>query len=135
MKRLLPNLILGLIVGVICHLLNLSNLITLLVLIGIFFIVKLPIIPLFLSLIMPIAGIGLHIYTVVLAFGFGIWKGILTLFLPIISEIYWFFKFTNIEGTVKNTFSMIVLVYVSSYLIMFISPILFNIFSGKLTDD
>ena len=33
-----------------------------------------------------------HIWTVVIAFDHGFWSGIITLFLPILSEIYWIFK-------------------------------------------
>jgi len=45
------------------------------------------------SLVMVIAGFVLHIWTIVIAFKLsGLFNVILTIFFPVISEIYWFFK-------------------------------------------
>jgi len=43
------------------------------------------------------SSIILHIWTVIIAFTIsGFWGGILTLFLPVLAEIYWFFKMISI---------------------------------------
>lgn len=69
--------------------------------------------------IMLSAGSIIHLWTAYLALVHG---GILSLFisfiLPILSEIFWFFVMWSITGTVLNTYSMIVLVYLSTLSIL-----------------
>ena len=42
--------------------------------------------------IFAITAIITHIWTVIIAFGEGFWSGVITLILPVVSEIYWMFK-------------------------------------------
>ena len=57
-------------------------------------------------LIAEITGLITHIWTVIIGFlEGGFWGGLITLFLPIGSEIYWMFKMFG----VNNTYSYIVL--------------------------
>ena len=44
-----------------------------------------------------ILGIVYHLWTVIIAFQHGIVSGIVTLFLPVLSQIYWFFKMWGVN--------------------------------------
>ncbi|MBK0369812.1 hypothetical protein [Flavobacterium agrisoli] len=45
-----------------------------------------------LAFLLQTALISYHVWTVIIAFSHGFWSGIITLFLPVLSEIYWIFK-------------------------------------------
>jgi len=53
-----------------------------------------------------ILGTVYHLWTVIIAFQHGFISGIVTLILPVISEIYWFFKLWG-ENTVYIVVSII----------------------------
>ncbi len=80
---------------------------------------------------MPFAGIGIHVYITIFAFGNSFWKGLLTLILPIFSEIYWFIKIMKSEGTIKNTYCIVIVLYAVAYIIMYVSPFIFRIRLNK----
>jgi len=44
-----------------------------------------------------ILGTVYHLWTVIIAFQHGLFSGIITLVLPVISEIYWFFKMWGVN--------------------------------------
>jgi len=79
-----------------------------------------------LLLIFNYLSIGIHIYTVVFAFREIWWKGIVTLVLPGISQVYWFIiEATNI-GIHQSVFCRIMLAYIFALALRFISPLLFK---------
>jgi hypothetical protein len=63
-----------------------------------------------------ILGIMYHLWTVIIAFSHSIIAGIVTLFLPVLSEIYWFFKIWG-ENT---TYTAVSIIYTVIALIVFI---------------
>lgn len=42
--------------------------------------------------IFVITAIITHVWTVIIAFEEGFWSGVITLFLPVLAELYWMFK-------------------------------------------
>jgi len=44
-----------------------------------------------------ILGIVYHLWTVIIAFQYGIISAIATFFLPVLSQIYWFFKMWDVN--------------------------------------
>ena len=61
-----------------------------------------------LSPFMFILYIATHIYTVVVAWQEIWWKGVVTIFLPVISEIYWFISISKDNGSINNTYCYVI---------------------------
>ncbi len=76
-----------------------------------------------LSFIYMYVSIGIHLYTIIFAFAISWWKGILTIFLPGISQIYWFFAESSTKGYKNSIFCIIMLIYLFGLIVTYIFPI------------
>lgn len=56
-----------------------------------------------------------HFWTVIIAFQHGFWSGIITLFLPVVSEIYWIFKMFG-ENTAYSIIGIIEFIVTTPFL-------------------
>ncbi len=71
------------------------------------------------------SAIGVHIYTVVVAWQYAWWKGILSLFLPVISQVYWFVVLTIENHSVRNAYCITLLIFVFVWVYTYmITPLL-----------
>jgi hypothetical protein len=67
-----------------------------------------------------ILGVVIHIYTIVTAFTFsGLFGAIITLFVPVIGQIYWFFSIWSAIG-LDNLFCITILSYIGLWIIVLI---------------
>jgi len=63
------------------------------------------------SIILQLSGLLIHIWTIIIAFkNASLFEVVLTAFLPVISEIYWFFKIGSNSGFI-NPFSITLVIY------------------------
>ena len=82
-----------------------------------------------LYLLLGIAGIVLHLYTVLLAFfEKGFLSALITFVFPIVSQLYWIAYWIGKLGTFFNTYTYLVLGYGLAWLIVII---LLGVFSPK----
>jgi hypothetical protein len=82
-----------------------------------------------LYLLLAIAGVVLHLYTVLIAFfEKGFLAALITFVFPVGSQIYWVAYWTGRLGTFLNTYTYLVLGYGLAWLIVII---LLGIFSPK----
>ena len=70
---------------------------------------------------MQLAMIGLHFFTVFLAFvTSGLISAVLTLCFPFISWVYWFYRFWKASGTIFNLYGIASLVVVGLFVLMMV---------------
>lgn len=69
-------------------------------------------------IIANILALLLHVWTIIIAFSqSGLGGAVLTFMLPILSEIYWFFRSIGYTETWFNTYSIIIYITIAMYLI------------------
>ncbi|HBR21540.1 MAG TPA: hypothetical protein DD713_03075 [Nitrospiraceae bacterium] len=56
--------------------------------------------------------LGIHLYTVVIAFHDSIWKALASLLLPVIAEVYWFVVIAKEEGTIQTPYCITIIFFV-----------------------
>jgi hypothetical protein len=56
------------------------------------------------KVILPWMAIFFHLYVVYIAFKHGVFSGLITLFLPVISEIYWLINLWDVNSTIRIMF-------------------------------
>jgi hypothetical protein len=82
-----------------------------------------------------IAGL-IHLWTVLIAFSENGFVGAaITFFLPIISQIYWFFVSVKISGTFINTYSIIIIIYILLWIFLIIGAIIGKNLVGCESDE
>lgn len=59
--------------------------------------------------ILPWIAIFFHAYITYIAFKHGFFSGLLTLFLPVLSEIYWVIKLWDVNTTIRTLFFIILI--------------------------
>jgi len=84
-------------------------------------------------IIIGILGLVIHLWTILLSWGSnGIVAAIIALSLPVISEIFWFFKSWNTTGSFFNTYTIAILVYV----VLWVSTvIILGFFTNKISKE
>lgn len=66
-----------------------------------------------------LAGIAIHLYTVLMAFSVkGFIAALFTLCLPVLAEVYWTFVSWQASGAFINMYSVIILAYVIIFLLV-----------------
>jgi len=63
------------------------------------------------SVLWIFVSLGVHIYTVFIGFQFGLTQGFLTLFFPVVSQVYWLISLNDYYGSTRNPFWVIIVVY------------------------
>ena len=75
--------------------------------------------------ILQIFSLIIHIYTIVISFTVsGIWGAIITLCMPVLSEIYWFFTISFRAHTIFNTYCLTIIGYLVTLLLIGLGVIL-----------
>lgn len=71
----------------------------------------------------PIILLAAHVYTVILACHSSILKGVVSFFLPVISEIYWFIVIAMKHGTIRNVYCFLMGLIAYTWIYeMFLAP-------------
>lgn len=83
---------------------------------------------------LPILGFLIHVYTVIFAFRESLISGIITIFTPFFSEIYWFIQNLSLYGTIKNTYCIVLILYLIIQIQPTIRSIDFLKITGKLDE-
>ena len=77
---------------------------------------------LFNPIVYTVIVLGVHLYTVVIAFHDAIWKGLVSLVLPVIAEVYWFVVVARQAGTIRTPYCITIIgfvfLWVYQYLLM-----------------
>lgn len=82
--------------------------------------------------VFQIAGLALHVYTIVMLYGlYGVFIAIIALFLPIISEIFCFFKSIAISNSILNNYTASVFILTGSLILSCICNILVEYLDKK----
>jgi hypothetical protein len=69
----------------------------------------------------------IHVWTVVIAFmSGGLVSAVITLLLPVLSQIYWGFVIFSATGTIFNTYCLALVAYVVLWGILLLGSLLFN---------
>ena len=64
--------------------------------------------------------LGVHLYTVVIAFHDAIWKALVSLVLPVIAEVYWFVIIAKEEGTIRTPYCITIILFVFLWIYQYI---------------
>lgn len=72
-------------------------------------------------LVMGGLGLLIHVLTILIAFSVsGIIGAIISLMLPLISQIFWFIKMWSVAGTILNPYCIIILAYIGSWIVIIV---------------
>jgi len=67
-----------------------------------------------------LGGIGIHLWTIIIAFEYsGFLSAFITFLLPVLSQIYWGWESYVLSGTFWNNYIIMLLVYVCAWILMF----------------
>jgi hypothetical protein len=73
------------------------------------------------GIIMSILGVCIYIWSIVIAYAVGgIISAAITIALPGISQLYWFFRIWYWTGSINNTYCLAIIGYVVALIIIFI---------------
>ena len=85
-----------------------------------------------LYIVMAILGLLLHLWTILIAFGYsGIIAALISLVFPVVAELYWAFYSWKAAGTIVNTYC----VSLGIYIVMFIVSISIIGLASSLAED
>ena len=79
-------------------------------------------------IVLMILGLLLHLWTIIVALSVkGILAAIFTLALPILAQIYWFFKAWSISGTLLNPYCLGIFAYIGLWIIVIIGILIIGV--------